>query len=391
MKISRSPKPTTAVGDLLQLKIDSLAVGGAGVARHDGLVYFIPETAPGDLITARVTGAKKNYAEASLVKVLAPGPGRRAPPCVAASNCGGCNWQHLDQPTQVQQKKLILEQTLRKFLPEVTLPEIEMQKSPRDFSYRNRVQPRFQGGQLGYSKRQSHDFLPVSDCLIVEEPLRAYFQNPQRLGLKSEGRHELRLNENGEVEFVAAGAPEEGFGFSQVNRFQNEDLKSTVLSFVTGLTELEHIWDLYCGAGNFSFPLLEQAPKAKLLGVDLSSRLIQHARHVANQSRLSEKARFLVGPVGPFLQRRVPPAGALVLLDPPRGGAGPEVLASLFESDASHLIYISCHPVSLARDLSLSWNAARRKSWRIEAIKAFEMFPQTDHFETIVSLKVDSP
>lgn len=375
-----------AVGALLQLQIEKLVIGGNGIARHEGLVYFVPDTAPGDLVEVRVQVVKKNLAEARLVRILKPGPGRRTAPCPYVPECGGCNWQHLTTEEQLHEKQRLLEETFRKFLPAHPVSFEAFVPSSLALGYRNRIQPRWKDGQLGFLRRASHEFLPVKDCLIVEEPLRRYFQQPGSLiGLPPKDiKIELRLNETGEATWTPVGDDGEGFGFSQVNRFQNQDLVQTVLRWNQDWQPSE-VWDLYSGAGNFTFPLARNFPNLEFTAVEMSSRLSDKAKQWAAQEQLVG-LRFIPSDVESFLRRTSVPANAFVLLDPPRAGAGVEVMTRLLNSPAQRITYIACHPVSLVRDLSFALSQTKR-SWQITKVQGFEMFPQTDHMEVIAQLE----
>src|SRR5262245_37789711 len=120
----------------LTVTIEKMAIGGAGVTRHDGLVIFVPDAAPGDELLVEITNKKKNFAEAQIIKILTPGPSRRTPPCPIADRCGGCNWQHLSEEEQRRQKQLMVQETLAKFLPGMELPFLPIKESPLSLRYR---------------------------------------------------------------------------------------------------------------------------------------------------------------------------------------------------------------------------------------------------------------
>lgn len=379
--------PPPAVGDKKKVRIEKLAIGGAGIARTDGFVLFVDLAAPDDELLVQVTSMKERHGEARILEILQPGPSRRTPPCPYAGECGGCNWQQLTDEEQRRQKQLLLNETLSRFLPGRSVPLLPFVPSPRPLRYRNRVQPRYQQGRLGYFKRKSHEFLPVRDCLLVEEPLSEYFRNPPTLsGKVPEDRLELRLGPDGGTSFSFEGEGfGEGFSFSQVNRHQNEDLVRTVLEWASP-DSTKMIYDLYCGSGNFTFPLAERHPSSPVTGVEMDSQLVLRARERAGARK---GLVFQIADVSKWVRRRPFQKDALVILDPPRAGAGREVMRALASSSVREIIYIACHPVSLARDLAFFFELAPRE-WTLSKVQGFEMFPQTDHLETIAHLKVDS-
>lgn len=373
--------PERNPGDVLEVEIDKMAVGGRGVARHDGLVVFVDGAAPGDVLLVEITHRKPRFAEARIVEIRKAGPGRRTPPCSWAGRCGGCDWQHLSEETQRQEKRLFVESTLRKFLPGVPFEVEETVPSPLALHYRNRVQPRLVGGKLGFSARGSHAFQAVDDCLLVEEGLRQYFREPSLIpqAQRESGneRIELRLDDL-----------QSGGGFGQPNRFQNEDLRRTLIEW-TQKWQGDEIWDLYAGAGNFSFPLNDHWPKKNLIAVEGHPDLVTSARTKVDADR-RRKVSFYCSDVSAFLRRRAPKPGSLIVLDPPRDGATPSVLRAIAAARPTEIVYISCHPVSLARDLQLLLGCSPRRLV-IASVRPFEMFPQTAHVETMVHLVVDTP
>lgn len=381
-------------GDVLQVRIEKMAVGGAGVAkvggdpeaRDSGFVLFVDDTAPGDLAEVRVTKAKDRFGEASLLRVIEPGPSRRTPPCVYADRCGGCSWQHITEDAQRSEKQNLMLELLKKFLPGEKPVVDPLVPSPHVLHYRNRMQPHVVDGRLGFHVKRSHDFLPVADCLVAEQPLRPFFQEDwvSRTGREKQ-RLEISVDRAGQPHWRPANEAGEGFGFSQVNRFQNETLISTMLEWVgDGYSE---VWDLYSGAGNFTFPLQKRFSSKPVMAVEGSSLLVQKGKETGGP----QGPRFFVSDVGTFLRRWSPPKDALIVLDPPRAGAGLEVMTALAATKPRAVVYIACHPVSLARDVAgfLEDSRGIGHPMKLERLRVFEMFPQTDHFETMALLSVD--
>lgn len=371
----------------LELRIEKMAIGGAGIARHDGLVYFVPFTAPGDKVLVKVTEQKKNFAEAEVLQVLSAGPGRISASCPVAGKCGGCNWQHLSSDTQLEQKKLLLTENLQKFLPEIKIPEIGFSKSPKDFHYRNRIQPKFSNGRIGFYGRRSHDFVETSECLIAEKALSDYLPELKSKVLKLKDpatRFELFLDESGQPNFSSEENDSEGFAFSQVNRFQNEELISDCLRQSEG--DFSRIFDLYSGAGNFTFPLARKHSKTKVIAVEMNQKSVARGQDQSrNDKSFKGRVQFYLSSVDIFLRRQLIESNDLVVLDPPRSGCSKEVIQSLAASAPTRIVYISCHPVSLARDVQTL--IKQNSSYSIAFVHGYEMFPQTDHFETMLVLQ----
>lgn len=388
------------IDDVLDVTIEKMAIGGSGIARHGGLVVFVPDSAPGDKLRVKITTKKKSFAEAQILEILNSGPSRRQPPCPIADRCGGCNWQHLIETEQQNQKQLFVKETLAKFLPGRTLQFLPIKPSPLSFRYRNRIQPKYHQGQLGFFSRRSHEVIATNDCLITEEKLTASFETiketlDQKFLHKNETqRLEIYLDQNETPQWALLGEEREGIGFAQVNRFQNEDLIKTVLNWAEDMT-YERLFDLYAGGGNFTFPLANHFKAQNIIAAELDPRLVQKAQEkIQSTNSLQKRVRFYTSDVALFLKRTELKAKDLVVLDPPRSGADAFVMKTLAHSPVQKILYISCHPVSLARDLKYFFEAQEQnsssKKLTLKRIQCFEMFPQTDHVETIAELAIDT-
>lgn len=374
----------------IKIKIEKLAIGGAGIARHDGLVIFVPQAAPEDELLVEFTNKKKNFAEAKIVEILKPGPSRRTPPCPVANVCGGCNWQHITEEEQRRQKESLVLETIKKFNPTLAFEYLPLKESPRVFRYRNRIQPKYHNGKFGFFMRNSHDIVEITDCPITEEVLTAKFPEARAFAEAKKSkdllRMEMYISEQEEVRFGLITDEDDGIGFSQVNRFQNEDLLKTALEWA-GEHDYEHVFDLYAGSGNFTFPLAAKYKNSAITAVELNPKLVERGRAQNKDKRL----RYFLSDVESYMKRATVGKQDLVLLDPPRAGASEYIMRALAASQAKKIIYISCHPVSLARDLKwfFEWSQKLGHKYQLAKVQAFEMFPQTDHVETIAELRVD--
>lgn len=380
-------------GDRLKVTIERLSIGGRGVARAEGLVIFIPAVLPQEEVEIELTLVKKNFAEARAISLLQQSSMRIHPPCPVIEKCGGCNWQHISYEEQLRQKRELVTEALRKFsgynIGEGVVAEVLA--SPKPFRYRNRIQLHHSGPRLGFHKRGSHELIDIDDCLITEEPLAEEIPRlKKQLAHEKAGRIELYLSadgkpcvrkpsrENGNSE------PEEA-AFSQVNTGQNQNLIKAVLETFTTIlvnSKVHRIYDLYAGSGNFSLPLAQAHSEIPITAVELSQESVDRARSLL-ETLPSQQLRFECKDVEAFLHSEQPQADDVVVLDPPRTGCSPNVIRLLGEASPKHIIYISCHPVTLARDLGL----LRTHGYRLKTIRPFDMFPQTDHVETIAHLE----
>ena len=375
-------EPPFLLGEEIELSIDSLAVGGSGVGRYQGFVVFVPLTCPGDQVKVRLSLIKKNFAEADLLQVIHSSSKRVEAPCSVFSDCGGCSWQHISYEEQLQQKQLIVEQTFKK--KKFRQDDFHLRKtvpSPKPFRYRNRIQLKVDSeGHGGFYARKSHRIIDIDDCLIAEEKICQKLPDLKRKNhsLKEEQHREIEiyLSQKGEV---ATGDTSE-MGFSQVNQSVNEILIKDVLTYLKKYGKKEQtVYDLYCGHGNFSFPIFEQFKE--VVGVELSLASVESARQKVRDQGLSS-LHVIHQDVGKFLRNCTGLQGP-VLLDPPRVGCQKEVIQSLKELHPPVILYVSCNPQTLVRDLELLGIGSQ---YRIEEICPYDMFPQTDHVEILTVL-----
>ena len=376
-----------------------MAIGGRAVARFDGLVVFVAGAAPGDRALVQVTAAKKNYAEADLVTVLSPGPSRIVPPCPylsprpsggpsAARTCGGCSWQHIAYPEQLRQKKMLLQSALDKQSGFIGAAVRDVAASPGEFRYRNRIQlhrepgtPTGLPGKIGFRARRSEDVVDVEDCLIAEEALAREIATVRAEVAAGRAdpppRFELRLRTSGTE-------------FGQVNSAQNAVLVDHVVErfqSLAGANALEFIWDLYAGAGNFTFPLADAFPQAQIRAVELDLGAVTAGIGQARARGDERRIRFDRSAVENWLAGARIEGRTAALLDPPRVGCDPSAIAALTKLNLDFLLYVSCHPITLARDLRTFHEAG----WRLQDVAPFDMFPQTDHIESVSCLLPPTP
>lgn len=370
--------------------IEKLAVGGSGIGRIEfkdkKLVVFIPKSAPEDFLRVRITQVEKNFLNAEIVSILKPSPFRREAPCAYYQDCGGCSWQHIDEKHQISQKELILRDLFKKFLPDQKYDLLPTIASPNNFEYRNRIQLKQMGAKLGYFKPESHDLVDIDDCLISEKPLRDWLKNNKAKIRPSDKlrKHELKINSDGKIEFYAIGAQSEGLSFSQVNRSLNSLLVDKVLE-LTKAIQPRSITEFYAGSGNFTFALGSISKELQIDAIELNPDLTKKAVEVVKNLKLHKQIRFYTTKSELFPLRNAL-SEELIMLDPPRQGCEKSLLIKITETKPKYLLYISCHPVSLVRDLQiLNQNGYQ---FEMRHLQIFDMFPQTDHFETLCLLEL---
>ena len=350
------------MAELIELQITDVAFGGAGVARHEGKVYFVPFTAPGDRVRVAVARQHRKFSEARVVEVLAPSPDRVAPECEYFTRCGGCAYQHITYPRQLEVKQRQVEQTLRRVGNFSEVPMLPIVPAPQPYAYRNRIRVHVQDGRPGFFAHRSHELVPIRQCSIakpaVNESLQRMLRSPMRDG-----------------DYTLFGGDGESF-FKQTNDSVADALLALVERTVQRGQAL--LIDAYAGAGFFSNRL------APLFGEVIG---IEENEHAVNRARTNAAAneRHLLGDVSVLLADVVSGRAmetVSVILDPPATGLAPRVAAQLAAARPSEILYVSCNPATLARDLG-----ELRTTYRLESVTPLDMFPQTAEIEVLAVLR----
>jgi len=404
----------------LEVEIEKLVYGGWGLGRSEGKVVFVPLTVPGDRVEVVVRTEKKRYIHAQARQILQPGPGRQDPPCAHFGRCGGCQWQHLAYPRQVEAKRAILTELFSHRFPDSRAPGIEMRASPQDLGYRSRARIRVQirpgGSKTGFLRLQSHRVEDIGMCPLLQASLNE--------GLTSVRSAVARLSAGtllGHVDLIGSESASEwsAFGivadsgpagervleipgipnhtlerqvgqfryrvapetFFQANAYLTGALSETVVRLAAGCGSGAAL-DLFAGIGLFSLPLAGHF--TRVVAIENSPRACELGRSNALDAGLSH-VEFHCGDVAAWLGAAgSATAGAfdLILLDPPRSGAGAGVIGRIAELAPRAILYVSCDPQTLVRDLA----ALPRDRYGIDHIEGLDLFPQTYHFETVVRL-----
>lgn len=373
------------LGDILSVSIEKLIFSGPGLARTNRGVVFVDFAAPGDELEVEIIEVKKNFSRARISKILKPSEKRISPPCKYFSFCGGCDWQHLSYPEQLRSKHQLLQEL---FLRELGFSNIEeVRESSRQLNYRNRIQVHYSSRGPSFRAKRSHELVSIDHCLIAEDRI-----NEQLVTLKAKVGDRIQLSadssggSSGEssAELQTLAEDELSFDFSQVNTGQNQKLHAQVRDWLKDENPSKFL-DLYAGSGNFSFLLAECFPKASGIAVESHPISVQKAQaEIRRRKWSSQRLAFLNSTVDAVLGRLETDNKTLIFVDPPRTGLSPAVAQQLSQMSFSRLIYLSCDPVTLARDLKIILS---RKTLALERVIPFDMFPQTSHCEVLVSIK----
>ncbi|GAB3821570.1 class I SAM-dependent RNA methyltransferase [Tessaracoccus terricola] len=372
---------------VVEIELERVAHGGSVVGRVGEKVVFVTGGLPGERVRAEITSTSKRFERARVVEVLEPAAGRVEPPCPIALECGGCDWQHASTETQLDLKTAVVAELLQRMAGIEWEGRVQSVGAPEGSRTRMRygVAP---DGAVGLRGRRSNEIvpLPAQGCMVAAP-------GPDVAGLRrfAAGARELEVvNADGAVTVLADGRLKQGgrnviqhvhgrdytvsaAGFWQVHPRAAEVLTTAVLE---GLVPQpgESALDLYCGVGLFAGSLVDAG--CDVLGIELSRDAIAHAR------RNVPEAEFIAAPLAKALDR-FPERADLVVLDPPRKGAGAEVVARVAALDARAIAYVACDPAALARDLATFTELGYSPVF----IDAWDLFPMTHHVECVAILQ----
>ena len=384
----RRAKPPLLGAQTHTVTVQSLTNEGDGVARVNGKATFVSHTAPGDKVEIKIIENKSRYSRADIVKLIEPSEHRVEPLCQWVEQCGGCAWQHLTYQHQLHTKQTQLLQTLKRVgnLSSVTIRNIV--PSPNPYAYRNRVRGVAQNGRFHFHKARSDALVAIDSCAIAHSTINRYIAQPTEAFSKDRQIIELALTENNSVSAMPVNSERSTeLGFRQVNDAVSELLTNAVLGIIDEhfmpASDNPHpattLLDLYCGHGSWTQRIATRHPNISAVGIDVSEHNIRTAR---SQAMGIKNATFTVGRAEKALQQSHK-KNDIVIVDPPRAGLSEELIQALVAHTTSTLIYISCHPATLARDLA----ALSHGGYSIEFVQPFDMFPQTPHVESLAVLR----
>jgi 23S rRNA (uracil1939-C5)-methyltransferase len=379
-------------GDEIEITIDTVAFGGAGVGRYGKMVVFVPFTVDGDTVTVKISSMKKRFATAELQFVHAPSPFRVSPRCAAYTRCGACTYQHIAYDNQVIIKRQQVHDALKRIGKFDNIPVEETIPSPQIYGYRGKADFHVSTGKaqervIGFAARATNDIVDLERCEVVHESinnaLRLMKQQKPRAGRWS--LWSLPANEDSESRIVRQVKGREMLvprdGFFQANLYLTDTLVN-VVEECCSLSGTETVIDGYCGSGLFSLFL---APRCgRLYGIEANGVAVRCAEENLKRAGINS-AVFYTGDVARILRERFihQNMADVILLDPPRIGLEPDTIAALGVLKPPKIVYVSCNPATLARDFRM----LKGFGYNIIRVQPIDMFPQTSHIETVVLLK----
>ena len=425
-------------GECLTLRIEKMVQGGEGLARlDDGRVCFVAGALPGELCKVHLTFQKKDFSRGRVAEVIEPSPDRVKPRCMLYGKCGGCSLQHLASEKQAEYLEKVERENFRR-LAHAELPEDFVIHTGDAWGYRNRARVVFRGSNrvavpvnrgadsatlevsakrtaFGFRGEESNNIVPFENCPVLTDALNEFLRGPAAELIKS-GSHELDVNifdnGKGEISFYYPGMRKSEFDAHAVSHveiagrkieadasvfFQSNlgllpELVEAVRKAVddglaSGKATNDWLIDLFSGVGFFACILQDKFKK--ITTVEREEGCLKHAKanlSVSAATRTAESRSPVIenvsAPAEDWLLENVVDVPATLIVDPPRTGLPKEALEAIIKSSVNHLIYVSCDPVTLARDYAKFAEAG----FALSHAEGFAFYPQTPHLEMMFVL-----
>ena len=393
----------------MEVLISGFAFGGRAVGRRpDGKVCFVRGAVPGERVRVRLTADKKNYSEGVLEGILEKSPQRLCPECPNA--CPGCSYAHVPYELELEWKQRQFRAFAEKAGLRTPPPEFlrEPVGAPVRTGWRNKIRLSLEWDpagpvRAGYRDEDNRTLIPVADCLLAVPEIRRALRTENWRGKLTRGEKTVTFRwtrQDGVRIFADRGSSAlvtdelAGFGsfltgessFFQVNPYMSGRLAGEVVRLAQSV-QPKQLVELYCGCGCFSVLCAERLPFLRTFGVELDPEAVRCARINAERHGTADRSEFASGDSAAVFRRKYSrglPADTLLVVDPPRTGLDSAALELLCRSRAAHIIYVSCSPDTLFRDLA----KLEKASYRIRESRLLDMFPSTAHFECVTLLSV---
>lgn len=384
------------IGDQIEVDVSSIAHGGHCVARHEGQVIFVRHAIPGERVLVEITAKTKNFARGNCVQVIKPSEFRVTPPCkyATARGCGGCDFQHIELGYQrVLKSQIIVEQFKR--LAKIDI-SIEVEEVSPTQNWRSRMEFTVSPNRkLALFAARSNELIEIDKCLIAHSKIDLNKINTQKLPVGK--KVDVVISSAGDEQVVIEGRENHGlireissgfeFTLNPISFWQSHvsapEVLTEVVSEFSQLRAGDHVFDLYGGAGLFTGMALSQ------VGLGGRITLIESDENAITDAKRSFAAAHNVE----IVQSRVESAlkkyvaADVVILDPPRAGAGAAVVTAVSKLKPRAIVYVACDPAALARDTLY----LKEAGFKLEEVRAFDLFPMTSHMECVARFISEKP
>lgn len=388
----------------MNIRIEKYDHEGRGIGLYNKKIVFIPNTIIGEVVDAHIIEEKKNYAIGKVQEYLTKSSKRIEPKCPYYNECGGCNYQHLSFLEELKIKQDTLKNILLRYAN--INKDIKLIRSSNEYNYRNKITLKIQNGEFGYYTRETHKFVKINKCLLAKDSINNIILNKDDYFKIKNGEIIIRSNYNDEIiiniksddkvivnvdklivdnkisgiilnnkhiygeEFYIEKVNEYIFKVNINSFFQvNLDILSKLFKLLS-TSKYHNVIDLYCGVGTLGIAL----KKDKLFGIEVIEEAIKDAttngkmNKQNNEYFLSDSAK--ISEINEKIDA--------IIIDPPRSGLNKETMINLLKFKSKTIIYMSCNPITLARDLSVLTN-----DYRVDEIYMLDMFPRTKHVECV--------
>lgn len=392
----------------IELEIIDYGYDGEGVARSGGKVFFVPKTIVGERVKAQIVKENAKFCHCKLVEVIHKANERQDSPCPYFDKCGGCNFQHISYEKELEIKKSRLKKEFEKI---GYFRDIPLVSSEENYGYRNKIRFKVKNGQTGFFEEKTNDFLSVKKCLLINQQMNDMvdkvntflktirakvdevvlnlvngkiivdFVSKEKLGKDFAPSFDLvYLNHKGDKVL----GEEQGIKYHFVGdmfRQVNESVAKSIYSEVKEKASGKVIINAFSGAGVLSGILAKKA--SKVYGIELNKNAHESAEELKKMNNILSLEN-ICGYVEKEIDKIEEQIDCIVL-DPPRAGCHRGVIDYILTKQIPSIIYVSCNPATLVRDLKLL-----QEKFDIESAKGFDMFPRTANIETMVVLKLKS-
>jgi 23S rRNA (uracil1939-C5)-methyltransferase len=375
---------------LMRVTIEKLVYGGAGLARTSEGVVFVSRAAPGDVVEVEIVERKKDYAIGRISALVEGSPDRQSPACPNYATAGCCHWQHIQYGRQLQIKEAILRETLQRTGRIVWDAPIEIISGP-DTQYRLRASFHVRNERVGFVEERTHTVVPILECSALSPELNAFIPTANEVLSQPKMKDVREVHAICGPPVIAAYDQHQvgprtvrikvrdwsfdlhPLAFFQSNRYLLESFVDAVVKESNGATR---VLDLFCGSGFFSIPLSKRG--VQVLGVETSGVSIKQAEVNARLNN-APNVQFFKGDVEETLRTSPEVKPDLIVLNPPRTGAGRDVAKRIASLKADRIVYVSCNPSTLGREATV----LAEHGYRLGSLTLLDQFPNTYHIETI--------
>lgn len=415
----------------ITVEIKDLSHDGKGIGFLDGKPIFVPEVYPGETVEVEVLKEKKKFLEGKPVEIIKKSPLRIESICRDFLHCGGCNFCDYDYEEQLKFKSNRVKSDLKKYA-KIQIEELKINKSEKILNYRNHVQLFSKNGEIGYYKKNTHEIFTPKECIIAPKKTNEIIsvlknfkeiEKVKVIGIRENYKNEVMLvfvtstnekldlksisedlknigvisvyqnyNDNSNIHYGIKSElkfGEENFfdringfrfkispnSFFQVNREMAEKLFNKAIEYLE-LKKTDEILELYCGNGSITMGIAEKVKK--VTAIEYNENAIKDAKINANLNKI-DNIKFIAGKAEEEI-KKLSKNYNKILLDPPRTGAKPEVLEEIIKLNPEKIVYISCNPSTLARDIKI----LSEKGYKLRKIELYDMFLLSYHVETVV-------